>query len=134
MLETLTQDLSKERLLDLYEECGGDAQLLGRKLGLSMEELAQRLTTPTTPPARRSKPPADLGHDYFKPFIVSMRHCENPKWPWEDQDKIEEARSLYEGGTHTMCQQRDRDWFVLFCVPLKKAVAPCKFFHMEEYG
>lgn len=128
----MTNLLTPEELRRIYEECGGDTSLLAQRLNLSREELATRVTPAPTPPARRSSPPADLGKDYFRKYIVSVRHCENPLWPWADQDKIEDARNKYEAGTHEMCQGRDRDWFVLYCIPRKKRCGARKFFQVFE--
>lgn len=121
-----------ERLREIYDECGGDASKVADRLNLSREELAERYTAPPTPPARRRKPPADLGKDYYRKHIVSVRHAENPVWPKEDEEKIEKARADYESGTHEMCQGRDRDWFVLYSVPRRKRTGPRKFFTVQD--
>lgn len=124
--------ISQEDLRKIYDECGGDPSLISEKLGLTKLELAsQVITTPIASPRRR-QPPVDVGKDYFRRYIVSVRHADHPTWPKEDEAKIEDARAKYEAGSHTMCQGRDRDWFVLYCVPLKQRVGARKFFRAFE--
>lgn len=120
--------VSSERLREVYDENGGDPVKVAAALGLSPNELAARLTLAPVPVVSRRKPPADIGKPYFRAHIVAVRHAEHPLWPKEAEAKIEEARAKYEAGTHTICQGRDRDWFVLYCVPLKKRVGARKFF------
>lgn len=124
-------EVSSEKLRELYNEHGGDTAKLAAALGLSAEELAGAVAPAPVPSYRRKVPPADLGHDYFRAFIVSRRHADYSQWPAEDEAAIEEARAKYEAGTHTICQQRDRNWFVLFCVPLKTRVGARKFFRTD---
>lgn len=124
--------VSPERLREVYNENDGDPIKVAAALGLEPSELAARLTLAPVPVTRRRKPPADIGKDYFRQFIVSVRHAEHPLWPKDDEAKIEEARAKYEAGTHDICQGRDRDWFVLYCVPLKKRVGARKFFRTFE--
>lgn len=126
------EQVSMERLREIYDQCGGDAALVAQELGLSTEELASRVTTAPALPARRRRPPADLGVPYYRDRIVSVRHAENPYWPKEDEAAIDDARAKYEAGTHEMCQGRDRDWFVLYLIPRKRRCAPRKFFVTHE--
>lgn len=128
----MNQPLSYEELREIYEECGGDPKRVAEALGISASELAERAIPAPVSLSSRRKPPEDLGHEYFRPFIVSKRHADHTYWPREDESKIEEARAKYEAGTHEICQQRDRDWFVLFCVPRKTRVGARKFFRTFE--
>lgn len=129
---TNPQTLSHEQLKELYDECGGDAVKLAAKLGMSISEVAARATTVQSLPARRRQPPSDLGPDYYRRHIISIRHSEVPVWPQADQVRIESARMDYEAGTHEMCQARDRGWFVLYSIPRRKRTAPRKFFRTME--
>lgn len=123
--------ITQERLREIYDECGGDAGLIREKLGLTQLELAT-VTTASLMPPRRRQPPHDVGKNYFRSYIVSVRHAEHATWPREDESKIEDARMKYEAGTHTICQGRDRDWFVLYCVPLSQRVGARKFFRAHD--
>lgn len=123
--------VSSERLREVYTEHGGDPVKVAAALGLSTQDLAARLTIAPVPVSRRRKPPADVGKDYFRSYIVSIRHAEHTHWPEADLSKIEQARANYEAGTHEICQGRDRDWFVLYCVPRKTRVGARKFFRTE---
>lgn len=123
--------ISQERLREIYDECGGDSRLISERLGLTQLQLANATTASLMPPRRR-QPPGDVGVDYFRSYIVSVRHADHPTWPREDEGKIDDARMKYEAGTHTMCQARDRGWFVLYCVPLKQRVGARKFFKAYE--
>lgn len=120
--------ISPERLREIYDRCGGDAALIGKELGISHLELANQVIPPNLMPSRIRKPPTNVGVDYFRQYIVSIKHADHSTWPQADFQAIEEARSKYEAGTHTMTQARDRDWFVLYCVPLKQRVGARKFF------
>lgn len=124
--------LTAAELRDVYDENGGDATRIAAALGIDKIELAERVTLPPSSGYRRRRqPPADLGKDYFRQHIVSARHTDHSTWPSEDEVKIEEARAKYEAGTHDICQGRDRNWFVLYCVPLQTRVGARKFFRLD---
>ena len=122
---------SPEDLRKVYDENNGDLHAIAGALGISPSELATNATPALTTPARRRQPPADIGKPYFLKYRVSVRHADWSMWPSDDQSKIEQARAKYEAGTHTMCQGRDGDWFVLYCVPLQQRVGARKFFRTE---
>lgn len=124
----MQEQLTLEQLRDIYDECGGDPVKVSARLGISATELAERASLAPASNPRRREPPADLGQPYFRQHIVSVRHVDRPEWPKEDLSKIEDARAKYEAGTHTICQNRDRNFFVLYCVPLRQRVGARKFF------
>ena len=96
--------ISPERLREIYDRCGGDAALIGKELGISHLELANQVIPPNLMPSRIRKPPTNVGVDYFRQYIVSIKHADHSTWPQADFQAIEEARSKYEAGTHTMTQ------------------------------
>lgn len=121
-----------EELRKLYDQHGGDRDAVATALGISPEELSERVQPAPFNMTRRRQPPADLGHYYFRKYIVSYRHADHAVWPKDDEAAIEEARAKYEAGTHELCQQRDRNWFVLFCVPRVKRTGARKFFQVHD--
>jgi hypothetical protein len=119
----------EKQLRELYEEHGGDVSAVARSLGLGDYYSGTGIPSP---PPRRRQPPADLGREELRKYIVSARHVDSSVWPLEDEAKIDEARSLYEAGSHEMCQGRDaRGWFVLYLIPRTKRAGARKFFHTE---
>lgn len=119
---------NEEELKRLHEEYGGDTTAVAAHLGLSPTE-GRPLTR-----RRKVRPPSDLGKESMRKWIVTARHAEHSTWPTEDQDKIEDARSKYEAGTHEMCQGRDRDWFILYLIPRKTRTGARKFFNVSEFS
>jgi hypothetical protein len=124
--------LKAEEVKAVYEQCGGDLNKIAERLGVAIPDF-QQFAPATPPPARRRKPPADIGKEKLRKFIVSVRHVENSVWPSDDTSKIELARARYEAGTYEMCQGRDRDWFVLYSIPRKERTGARKFFQTEGY-
>lgn len=118
---------SEQEIRELYEECGGDINLVAVRLGLPA-------TAPTPPPyyRRRQPPPPNLGREELRKYIVSARHVDSPVWPLEDEGKLEDARAAYEAGSHEMCQGRDkRGWIIQYLIPRRKRAGARKFFTME---
>jgi hypothetical protein len=109
----------------LYDQHGGDMKEIAAALGVPFQQEMK-----DTPAPRRRVPPADLGASLRpdRKYIVSRRHADNPVWPREDQRKIEDARALYEAGTHEMITGRDRDWFILYSIPRQIRAETRKFF------
>lgn len=130
------EDLVTIDVRALYDECGGDLEVVAERLNLPYSDFVARfgaeMAPPATPPARRRPPPEDLGHAPGRPdpkYIIAVRHADNPLWPREYQDAIARARADYEAGTHEMLQGRDRDWFIQYSIPRKKQTEGRKFFH-----
>ena len=121
----MNDSISMEKLREIYDAAGGDTQEVARRLNLTHDEIILRTTDHPTF-RRRRQPPADLGKPSMRKHIIATRHADNPIW--SNQDQVDRARKLYEAGTHTMCQGRDRDWFVLYLIPLKKPGGPRQFF------
>jgi hypothetical protein len=117
-----------DRLREIYEKHGGNLNLIAAELGISQGDIQEKFTTPPTPPARGRTPPADLGSESLRQFIVAYRHADCPVWRKEDQKKIEEARALYCAGTHEVFQGRDQNWFILYCQPRKKRCGARKWY------
>lgn len=126
---------SPEQLKAIYDECDGNLELVAEKLGMSFSDFRASTALSLVPaprqesPSRRA-PPDALGNPNLRKYIISIRHAEHSTWPKKNQRAIEDARLAYEAGTHTMCQGRDRDWFIQYLIPLRVRVAPRQFFRM----
>ena len=126
-----------EQLRIIYEESDQSLERTAEVLGLSYSDFALRWGFLLAPPpktlaASRRTPPEDLGQDWCRKHKISVRHAHNPEWPKLDTVKIEAARALYELGTHEVLTGRDRDWFILYCVPRQERTGARKFF--QVYG
>lgn len=125
--------LSPERLREIYDQAGGDLEKVAAALGINASELSVRPIQDPPLVGRGRRPPVDLGQNpNLRRYIISSRHAQHPVWPKADQKKIDDARAKYEAGTHEMCQGRDRNWFVLYCIPRKQRAGARKFFHVNE--
>lgn len=126
---------SPEQLKEIYDECGGNLELVAERLGMSFNDFRASAALALVPAPRQERPsrrtaPDDLGNPNLRKHIVAIRHAEHTSWPKKHQRAIEDARLAYEAGTHTMCQGRDRNWFILYLIPLRVRVAPRQFFRM----
>lgn len=122
---------TREEIAEIYIECGGDLQKVAERLGLSVDQL--NVTPPAPRPVSLRKPPVDPGQAALRKHIVSMRHADSSIWPKIDEPKILDARTKYEAGTHEITQGRDRNWFILYCIPRVQRTGARKFFHAEGY-
>lgn len=128
---------SASNLREIYDKHGGNLTKVAEELGLSLDEFVSELgskfiPSPSMYPMRRRTPPADLGKDSMRKYIVSIRHVDSSVWPREDQIKIDDARNMWEAGTHEMCQGRDRGWFILYLIPRKQRTGARKFFRAHD--
>lgn len=98
----------------IYDEEGGDLKKIAARLNLPEDEL---LNVPVEP----LHPPAALGRPEISEHIISVRHADNPTWPKENLEAINLAHRAVVKGTHTVCQGRDGDWFILYSIPRKRS-------------
>lgn len=125
--EIQVTNLTDEEFKALYEECGGDPQRIASHLGVTLPNISP--FAPFNP--RRRQPPENIGNPKLKHRIVSIRHSMTD-WPLADLEKINRARKLYDDGTHEICQGREGDWFILYCIPRKVRTSPRKYFSTLE--
>jgi hypothetical protein len=122
--------VTSEDIAAIYGECGGDLAKVADRLQLPYEELLKKLSDSNVVGSapRVRTPPADLGREPLRKYVVAVRHSEEAYWSPEDLEKIEKARAKYCAGTHEISQGKDRGWFVLYCTPRTIRTKPRKWY------
>ncbi len=73
------------------------------------------------------------GRPSLHPYIISRRHCQAPRWPVEDANRIYEHKKLHDDGKVTMCQGRDGEWILQYSIPNTPPVKRSAYFFCGDY-
>lgn len=67
----------------------------------------------------------DIGRPELRRFVVATgRYVYGYGLKWDNEQAIREAMRKHELGTHEMCQGRDGNVIIQYCVPRKAPVKP----------
>lgn len=94
------------------------------RLGINYHKLKADFAPQHRPMVWPSAPmPTDistLGKSGLKQYVVAVKAHADGAWPMKFFNAIQKAQSLYDAGTHEMCQEKRKDgWMVLYLIPRK---------------
>lgn len=70
----------------------------------------------------------NIGRPDLRPHIVTVgSYVEGKGLVWDDERAVALANRKYEAGTHELCQGRDGDFIIQYCIPRKQPAKPRSF-------
>lgn len=125
----LTQEVIDD-ILTLYKRTRSPFKI-SQKVGVSVDAVFEVINSheeKLTPLPERN---GGFGRVELQPFTVARRRVSEREWDNKD-DKIVEARTNYESGTHIMATGRDGAWLILYSFPRKGRPDPLPDYFLPE--
>ena len=86
-----------------------------KSLGISLDRVTRVVGNDEFPTERKAARFGGRGRPELEKYIAASKHA-NETWD-NTSTELVRARQRYEAGTHEMCQGRDGDTILLYCIP-----------------